>query len=70
VAAAPDGEKFVWIVEPTGDQTGKVERRPVESGDLAPDNMIEITTGVDVGDVIVTRGVHQLDSGMEVGLKN
>ncbi|MCH1503338.1 MAG: efflux RND transporter periplasmic adaptor subunit [Verrucomicrobiales bacterium] len=70
VAAAPDGEKFVWIVEPTGDQTGKVERRPVESGDLAPDNMIEITTGVDVGDVIVTRGVHQLDSGMEVSLKN
>ena len=70
VAAAPDGTNYVWIVERTGDRTGKVVRCPVTSNGFAPDAMIEITKGLEAGDVIVTRGVHQLDAGLEVILKD
>ena len=70
VAAAPDGKNFVWIVERVADRVGKVVRRAVVSGGLAPSNMIEITDGLKAGEVVVTRGVHQIDAGTKVALED
>ena len=69
VVAAPNGQNYVWIVERTGDRTGKVVRRTVKPDGLAPNHMIEITSGLEEGDVIVIRGVHRLDANMEVALQ-
>ena len=69
VVAAPNGHNYVWIVERTGDRTGKVVRRTVKPDGLAPNHMIGITEGLEEGDVVVTRGVHQLDANMEVALQ-
>ncbi|MEM7387465.1 MAG: efflux RND transporter periplasmic adaptor subunit [Verrucomicrobiota bacterium] len=68
VATNPEGKNFVWIVETGENKTGKVIRRIVQPKGLAPGNMIEITEGLNPGDVVVTRGVYHLDDGMKVAL--
>ncbi len=56
------GEKYVWVVAPTN-QTAI--RKTVRIGDLVGD-LIEITDGLEPGDVIITAGLDQLSEGMEV----
>lgn len=56
------GEKFVWVVAPS-DQTATP--KPVHIGDLVG-NLIEITGGLESGDVIITAGLDQLSEGMKV----
>ncbi len=56
------GEKYVWTVAPSN-QTAT--RKTVRIGALVGD-LIEITDGIESGDVIITAGLDELNEGMEV----
>ncbi|XXJ18757.1 efflux RND transporter periplasmic adaptor subunit [Desulfovibrio caledoniensis] len=66
VVGEPDGSHAIWVVDP---QTSTVTRRAVTVGPLTPRGL-EITGGVNEGDVIVIRGVHSLEEGRKVRLIN
>ena len=54
------GERYLWIVS-----ENTVRKRKVRTGALVSDG-IEIVSGLNEGEVVVTAGVHQLEEGMEV----
>lgn len=54
------GERSLWIVS-----ENTVEKRKVQTGALVSEG-IEIVSGLNEGEVVVTAGVHQLEEGMEV----
>jgi multidrug efflux pump subunit AcrA (membrane-fusion protein) len=64
VVGEPDGSHAIWVVDP---KTSTVTRRDVTVGPLTPGGL-EITGGVNEGDVVVTRGVHSLEEGRKVRL--
>lgn len=70
VAAMPNAEKFVWVVNPIAEKSGYalVNRRVVDIGALREKGRIEIVAGVAAGEIIVARGVHQLEENQEVKL--
>ncbi len=57
--------RFVFKVEKTGGGLGIVHRSPVEVGELES-NGIEILSGVQPGDLVVTAGVSRIYDGLEV----
>jgi RND family efflux transporter MFP subunit len=57
--------RFVFKLERSGDGLGKVRRSPVKVGELLSDG-IEIYSGVDPGDLVVTAGVSRIYDGLEV----
>lgn len=56
------GENFIWTVEDS-----RAVRRPVEIGELVSGG-VEIVSGLDPGEIVVTAGVHQLEEGLKVRL--
>jgi RND family efflux transporter MFP subunit len=66
VVAQADNDPFVWVVEVLGNGLGKLGRQVVVLGSLAADGMIGVVSGLETGDVIVSRGVHRVEAGMEV----
>ncbi len=56
------GEKYVWVVN-SSDQTAI--HRAVRIGNLVGD-LIEITNGLEAGDVIIVAGLDELGEGMKV----
>jgi RND family efflux transporter MFP subunit len=54
------GNQAVWVVV-----DGKVERRPVETGLISSDR-VEITSGLQEGEAVVTKGNNSLRDGAEV----
>lgn len=64
VAAAPDGSRFVWVVDM---KTMSVNRRDVRIGGLTPEGL-EIMDGLKPGEELVVRGVHRLEEGRKVRL--
>jgi RND family efflux transporter MFP subunit len=60
--ADDEGNPFVWVVDP---ETMAVERRSVELGELAEDE-VTIVSGLSAGDQVAVSGVHQLREGMIV----
>ncbi len=56
-----DSAAYVWIV--TGD---KVVKRAVEIGGLHTDGTAAISSGLEVGEIVVTAGVHKLREGQMV----
>jgi multidrug efflux pump subunit AcrA (membrane-fusion protein) len=52
----------VWIVDP---MTSKVKLRPVTVGQFREDG-VTVTSGLNVGDIVVTAGVHKLRSDQVV----
>ena len=66
VVGAPPKSTFVWTVKRATDGTGRVERREVTTGSLRPSGQIEILQGIEAGQLVVTRGVHQLMAGQAV----
>ena len=56
------GEKYVWVVN-SSDQTAI--HRAVRIGNLVGD-LIEITNGLEAGDVIIVAGLDQLGEGMKI----
>ena len=59
--------RFVFVVEPSGDERGVVRRRSVQVGALTPEG-IEVREGLGEGDRLVTAGISQLEDGDTVRL--
>lgn len=64
VTGATDHQRFAWVVDTEAET---VQRRPVEVGSLVGDQL-EIRSGLEPGDVIVTRGANRLTDGQRVRL--
>jgi RND family efflux transporter MFP subunit len=62
VTADPEGEPFVWVVDP---ETLQVSRAPVGLGAMAGDR-VEIVRGLEPGQTVATSGVAELREGMTV----
>ncbi len=58
--------RFVFVVDPTGGETGIVHRRDVEV--ISTSRGVEIMEGVQVGELVVTAGVRRLIDGETVKL--
>ena len=56
------GEKYVWTVAKSNKTA---VRKTVQVGDLVGD-LIEVTDGLEAGDVVIVAGLDQLGDGMEV----
>jgi RND family efflux transporter MFP subunit len=59
-----EGRMAVWVVDPA---TETVALRPVEVADFTP-SAVEVTGGVQEGDIVVTAGVQALRPGQKVRL--
>jgi RND family efflux transporter MFP subunit len=59
-----DRQAAVWIVDP---KTGTVSSRPIEIRSSDP-NRVEVASGLNPGDVVVTAGVQALRPGQKVSL--
>ncbi|MGX1307482.1 RND family efflux transporter MFP subunit [Amorphus suaedae] len=56
---------FVWVVDP---ESLTVSRRPVQVANASTGGPVQIARGVDVGDRVVTAGVHSLAEGQKVSI--
>jgi len=69
-AVGEDGEgRFVYVVEPAPDAAGEgiVRRQAVTVGDLTTEGL-EIVSGLQDGDRVVTAGVSRIEDGLRVRL--
>jgi multidrug efflux pump subunit AcrA (membrane-fusion protein) len=57
--------RFVFKLEKTEDGLGVVNRSPVVVGELLSDGL-EIVSGIDTGDLVVTAGVSRIYDGLTV----
>ncbi len=64
----PDGRVTVWVVDPGGDLP-VVREQLVQTGSEF-DGVVEITSGLADGDVVVVRGNEMLQEGQEVSIVN
>ena len=64
VVVTPEGEEVVFIV-----REGKAFRRQVTTG-VEQENTVQITKGIDAGDLVVISGNQNLEDGMEVAVLN
>lgn len=63
-----DGDQYVMIVEQNGD--GKIAaRRTIKTGKASGD-LIEITSGLKVGDQVITAGARTVKEGQLIDIKN
>lgn len=68
VAVGEDRQgRFVFVVEDRGDGTAVVHRRAVEVGELTSDGL-EVSAGLEDGEIIATAGVRRLTDGLAVKL--
>ena len=66
VVAHAGREPFVWVVRGINDLEGTIERLSVAVGPLRPDGMVAVEAELVTGDLVVSRGVHRIESGMVV----
>lgn len=66
VAGTAGGQRYVLVVNKSGQATGTVERREVKIGVLSEGASIEILKGLSEGDIILSRGVHRIEPGTKV----
>ena len=57
-------ENLVWVVDP---ESETVSRRRVALGEIIVEGVI-VTEGLQIGDIVVTAGVHSLNEGQQVRL--
>ena len=64
------GGRFVFVVKPSGEGVGVVERRQVTIGELVPSERfrdgLEVLSGLEDGELIVTAGVSKISNGQQV----
>ena len=65
VASDQTGARFVWILTADADDTAIASRRDVSVGKLTPLG-VEITSGVEPGDLVAVAGVNLLREGQKV----
>lgn len=58
-------DRFVFVAKPGADRIAVVERRVVETGDLTEEGL-EIVSGLEEGEMLITAGIRFLKEGMEV----
>jgi RND family efflux transporter MFP subunit len=68
VAGATGETRYVWIVKQGTPLT--VTKRIVTVGKLRDGEQIEVLTGLEAGETVVTRGVYQITEGSEVRLQD
>lgn len=61
VASLADSGTFLWVLKDS-----IVHKRQVEVGELRESGQIEILSGLEAGETIITRGVHQVSEGQKV----
>ena len=67
IATTSDSGTFVWRIESDGDGgAARVHRQTVEIGELREQGTVEILSGLEAGQRIVSRGVHRLEDGQVV----
>lgn len=68
VAVGEDtGGRFVFVAEPAEPGFGSARRRAVEIGELTSQGL-EVTSGLEDGDLVITAGISQLEDGQRVRL--
>ncbi len=65
IAGSPSGGAYAWIVEGTG-ELATVTKREVSVGPLRRNGTLEVSAGLAVGELIVSRGVHRVHDGQTV----
>lgn len=65
VASDQTGSRFVWILTPEADDVATAQRREVTVGKLTPLG-VEVTSGVEPGDLVAVAGVNVLREGQKV----
>ena len=65
IYAPAEGGTYVWVVE--GD---KVRLQAVVLGDIFGRDMVRVSKGLLVGDVVVSAGVYRLENGQSVRIIN
>ncbi len=65
VASDQTGTRFVWILTPEADDVATAQRREVAVGKLTPLG-VEVTSGVEPGDLVAVAGVNVLREGQKV----
>ncbi len=68
VVAQAGTKPFVWIVDTQSAGLGTIRRQEVALGDLRPEGQVAVLSGVKAGDLVVSRGVHRVEAGLEVRL--
>ena len=66
VLNGPDGQ-YVYLAVPDGEKAAVLERRPVTLGELTAEGM-EVTAGLQPGDIVVTAGTSVVREGLRVRL--
>lgn len=68
VTGAAAGQMFVWTVrpDPGGGMQASAHRRPVELGQLRAGGEVEVLAGLEVGELVVVRGLNHLEEGQSV----
>jgi multidrug efflux system membrane fusion protein len=64
--------RFVWVVEPIGQGEAVVSRRTVDTGSLVAagqTSALEVVSGLDEGEFVVTAGVNVLEEGQRVRIR-
>ncbi|MDX1386637.1 MAG: efflux RND transporter periplasmic adaptor subunit [bacterium] len=65
VVVGEGSERYVWVYDP---KTHEVHKRDVEVGMLDAKGLV-IRSGINTGEIVVTRGVHRLEEGEKVERK-
>lgn len=63
-----DGKKIVFTIENIEESTGTIKKNMVTTGEIKGDN-VSITSGLIIGDFVVTKGVREISEGQKVRLK-
>lgn len=61
--------KYVYLIEPTSDNTAYARRQEVVVGELTPQGL-EVFEGLHDGDLVITAGVSKIKDGMKVRRPN
>jgi multidrug efflux pump subunit AcrA (membrane-fusion protein) len=64
----PDGRVVVWVVDNSGD-VPIVREQIVQTG-IEFDGIVEITSGLTAGDLVVVRGNETLQEGQTIAIRN
>ena len=60
-----NGEKIVYIITDTNNGTGTVKKSVVKTGQIENDK-ITIKSGLNDGDMVITKGVSEVQEGLRV----
>lgn len=63
------GENVAYVVKKETDSTGVAERRILETG-MAYDNAVEVLSGLQDGDLLITSGARSIQEGEQVKINN